>query len=68
MAQVLGRKGVPEFMQEEVLAVRPLGTAIAMSREALTTVEFGPLGNTFYDHIVLAVRITSGIGEDQVRR
>ena len=66
--QVVGGEGMPEFVQKEVHAVRPLGTLVVVLGHALLAVEAGALGNALDDHIHLAVGFAATIGEDKLVR
>jgi hypothetical protein len=68
VSQVFSSKCVPEFVQEEMLSVRPGRTAIAVPGNALAAAQFRALGDTFHDHVVLGIGIVLGIGKNQLRR
>jgi hypothetical protein len=47
--QMVCGKGVPELMEEEILAIGPFRTFVAVFRDTLSTIQFSSVGNTFYN-------------------
>ena|SRR5215469_13628766 len=66
MAQVFRGEGVAELVEEKVLAMGPLGAAIAMPGFALTAIQLGSFGNLFHDHVILAVGVTLRVREHKL--
>ncbi len=66
MPQVLGGKRVTNFVQEVVLAVRTFRAAVAMLGDALSAIQFRPLGNSLDDHVRLCVGIAFRIRKNQL--
>src|SRR5689334_4563264 len=51
VAQVFRGKGVPELMQEEIMATWALGTFIAVLGHSLAVVHAGAMSQTLDDHV-----------------
>jgi hypothetical protein len=48
---------VAELVEEEMPAVRPLGTFVSVFGDALSAVQFGALGHALDDHVIFTVGI-----------
>ena len=54
----LGFGIVAEFVEEEMSAIRPLGTFVPVFGDALSAVQFGALGQALDDHVIFTVGIS----------
>jgi len=63
VAQVLGGKCVTEFMQKEVMAVRPFRAPVAVLGNALSTIQLRPVSDPLHDRVVLAIGIPAFVRE-----
>ena len=59
-------KGVPELMEEEILAIGPFRTFVAVFCDTLSTIQFSSVGDTFYNVDVQTVRVPLGVRKDRL--
>src|SRR5208282_5981887 len=55
--QVLCCESMAELVEEEMSAIRPLGTFVSVFGDALSAVQFGALGHALDDHVIFTVGI-----------
>ncbi len=59
VAKVFSGKGVPELVEEEVLAMRSFGTLVAVFGHALSAIQVGAAGHALHNHVVFAVGVAA---------
>jgi hypothetical protein len=53
-------------MEEEIPAIGPFGTFVAVFCDTLSTIQFSSVGDTFYNVDVQSVRVPLGVRKDRL--
>jgi hypothetical protein len=66
VTKMVGSEGVPEFVKEEVLALRAFRALVSVRGHTPPAIEAGTLGDTLDDHVHLAVQASPTVGEEEM--